>query len=80
MPYYDRFDICEAYYLAEYLYNVSGILQERASNRRRKMSIGYQLYRMNFRISPLFMNYVSLTENGQAIYDELIARLRLDKE
>lgn len=44
----DRFNICQAYAQLESDYNVGGILQERPSNQRRNMSIGYQLSRMGF--------------------------------
>lgn len=73
MPYFDRFDICEAYFLIEMYYNVSGILQERKSNQRRKMSNSYQLWRMKAKMRP-FVNYESLSDNGKAIYDNLLDR------
>ena len=68
MAYFDRFDICEAYLALEWDYNVGGWLQERPSNQRRKESIGVQLLRMTFKLSPLFNGYDSLTENGKEIY------------
>lgn len=72
-PYFDRFDICEAYYLLEADYNFSGVLLERRSNQRRCMSTGFQLHRMDFRPSPL-LSYENLTENGRAIYDQFVSR------
>ena len=75
--YWDRFDICEAYYVAEMLWNVGGIMQERESNQRRNMSTGYQLHRMRFNPRPSLNDRDSLTENGQAIYDALLARCGL---
>lgn len=67
--YFDRFDICEAYWQLEVDYNISGVLQERKSNKRRNMSTGYQLSRMHFKISPLHMNYNDLSDNAKAIYN-----------
>lgn len=76
---FDRFDICEAYWVLEADYNVDGWLRERPSNQRRMESIGVQLHRMHF--SPrLDLGYESLTENGQAIYDNAVERLGLPKE
>ena len=72
--YFDRFDICEAYYVAEILWNVSGILQERESNRRRNMSTDYQLHRMGFKPRPMLSGPEDLSDNGRYIYDNLMAR------
>lgn len=77
MAYFDRFDICEAYLALEWDYNVGGWLQERPSNQRRKESIGVQLHRMKFKLSPLFNGYDSLTENGKEIYGAAQQRLGL---
>jgi hypothetical protein len=71
MAYFDRFDICEAHLALEWDYNVSGVLQERPSNRRRSMSTGYQLDRMKFKPGARFNGFESLSENGQEIYREL---------
>lgn len=79
MPYFDRFDICEAHCVLEWDYSVGGWLQERPSNRRRRESTGYQLLRMKFRPSRN-LSYDTLTENGQEIYNELVARYGLPKE
>lgn len=79
MPYFDRFDICEAYLAIENDWHVSGILQERESNRRRNMSTDYQLRRMGFRPSPLFNGFESLTENGKEIYRDLCHRYDFKK-
>lgn len=75
-PTFDRFDICEAHYILESDYNVSGILQERPSNQRRNMSSGFQLSRMHFKPAPN-LSFDTLTENGQAIYKELVKRYQL---
>lgn len=74
MPYFDRFDICDAYALIEAEYHVSGVLRERASNQRRNMSTGFQLHRMEFRQSPLFRGFESLSDNGKEIYSNLVDR------
>lgn len=78
MAYFDRFDICEAHLALEWDYNVSGVLQERPSNQRRKMSTSYQLNRMGFHAAPGFNGYDSLTDNGKEIYNELVQRWALD--
>lgn len=77
MAYFERFDICEAYYAMEIDYNVSGVLQEQPSNRRRNMSTGFQLGRMGFKPSPLFDGFRSLSDNGKAIYSDLVTRYDL---
>lgn len=77
MAYFDRFDICEAYKALEDDYNVSGVLQERPSNRRRAMSTDFQLHRMEFRPSPMFCGFASMSENAQDIYMDLVARYGL---
>jgi hypothetical protein len=80
MPYFDRFDICEAHYLIEVHYNNGGWLHERPSNVRRGKAGGYvgeathvQLYRMQFKPSPL-LTFETLTDNGRDIYRELERR------
>lgn len=74
MPYFDRFDICEAHYALECDYNLGGWLHERPSNQRRMEATHVQLHRMGFRPSPMFNGFDSLTENGQEIYRELESR------
>lgn len=49
MAYFDRYDICCAYQALECDWNVGGILQERQTCARRKMSVGVQLHRMGFK-------------------------------
>lgn len=73
---FDRCDIAEAHYCVEVDYNVSGWLQERPSNRRRMEATHVQLHRMGFRPRP-DLKYETLTENGQEIYDALVAKLKL---
>lgn len=69
---FDRFDICEAYLALETDYNRDGWVPERPSCQRRMESIGVQLHRIQFRPSPFFCGYSSLTENGQAIYNKKV--------
>lgn len=76
---FDRYDICEAHCALEWDYNVGGIVRERPSNRRRNMSTGYQLSRMGFKPSPLFMGYESLSDNGKEIYNNLVELYNLPK-
>lgn len=68
-----RLDICEVYYVLESDYNVSGMLQERSSNQRRKMSTGYQLHRMGFTMPPLRW-YKDFSADQSALYHELEVR------
>ena len=77
MPYFDRFDICEAHYALEMDYHVSGWLQERPSNRRRREATHVQLHRMQFRPGAGFRGFDSLSENGKDIYRELVTRYGL---
>ena len=75
MPYFDRFDICEAHRAIEIHYNVGGWLRERPSNRRRREATHVQLRRMHFEPAPTHADcFDALTENGRAIYRELEAR------
>jgi hypothetical protein len=80
MPYFDRFDICAAYYQLEMDYNVSGILRERPSCRRRNASrgesIAVQLNRLGFR--PGYGGN-AMTENAQEIYNAAAQRFGLTK-
>jgi len=77
MATFDRFDICEAYHLAEMLWNRSGWLQERPSNQRRREACSIQLARMQFKPSPLLSGPEDLTDNGREIYADLLHRLGL---
>ncbi len=79
MPYFDRFDICEAYHCLEMDYNVSGVLWERLDHyrgNRRPESVDYQLHRMHFRGRPN-LEYATLEENGREIYDNFVAKYNL---
>lgn len=60
MPYWDRFDICEAYLAIEMDWNVGGMVKGK--------QYSYQLHKMRFKASPLFRGYKSLSENGKEIY------------
>ena len=79
MPYFNRFDVCEAYLVLEWDYNVGGLLQERPSNQRRNESIGVQLNRMDFH-APIDLSYETLTSNGKEIYDCAVKRLNLPED
>ena len=75
MPYFDRFNICAAHLAIETPYHVSGWLQERPSNRRRRESTGVQLRRMGYCPVPTRADcFDALTDNGKAIYRELETR------
>lgn len=77
MPYFDRFDICEAYLALEWDYNSGGWIQERPSNRRRMESTDVQLRRMHFRPGASFNGFPSLSENGREIYEAARIRWKL---
>lgn len=79
MPYFDRFDICEAHLALEWDYHNGGWLRERPSNRRRMESTDVQLHRMHFRPGAGFRGFDSLSENGQDIYRDLEARYGFTK-
>lgn len=77
-PYFDRYDVVLAHLILEYDYNVSGVLQERPSNRRRKMSTGYQVWRIdpNFARQDLYPLFFA-SDNAKTIYHELVERYNL---
>lgn len=81
MPYFNRFDICEAHSLLEEHFNKDGIVIERPSNRRRNESTGCQLERMQFSPS-MSLSFESMDENGQDIYliNILKWKLPMDEE
>lgn len=79
MPYFDRFDICEAHAVLEWDYNLGGWLRERPSNQRRREATAVQLNRMQFK-ARRDLSYETLTENGREIYDDLIERFKLPKD
>lgn len=76
MPYFDRFDICEAYAVLEWDYNVGGRLRERPSNARRNMSTGFQLSRMQFKPRSNLC-FDTLSDNGKEIYMQQVQKLNL---
>lgn len=73
-PYFDRMDICYAYLVIEWDWNVGGILQERASNKRRNMSTDFQLKRIGFNPGRNFNGFRDLSENAKEIYYNLCLR------
>ena len=79
MPYFDRFDICEAHAVLEWDYNLGGWLHERPSNQRRREATAVQLNRMQFK-ARRDLSYETLTENGREIYDDLLERFKLPKD
>lgn len=78
MPYFDRFDICEAYAALEWDWSLGGWLRERPSNQRRREACAVQLRRMRFKARPN-LSRETLTENGRAIYDAAARRLGLEE-
>ena len=79
MPYFDRFDICEAHYQLEVDYNHGGWLHERPSNQRRMEATQVQLHRMGFSVGAGWNGYESLSENGKEIYHMLRQRYGFDR-
>ena len=73
MPYFDRFDIAEAYAVMEWHWHSGGWLRERESNQRRMEATACQLDRMQFKPRPS-LEFRTLTENGKAIYRQLVDR------
>jgi hypothetical protein len=71
--YFDRFDICEAYAVMEWDYNLGGWLHERPTNRRRMEATSIQLARLRFKPRPN-LSSDTLTENGREIYESLERR------
>ena len=67
MPYFDRFDICEAYYLFAYGYHHGGDTSDGIFNR---------LHRLRFKphcsLACSDIPMMGLTENGAEIYNQLI--------
>ena len=62
---FDRFDICEAYY-AYMMFHHGGQWSK-------EYAMSGTFHRIGFRLSPLFKNEDSLTENGREIYDRLVS-------
>lgn len=67
MPYFDRFDIAEAHWLFFCHWHDGGALYARYSG---------QFSRIGFRPSPMLVDVEDLTENGQAIYHQLVEKLQ----
>ena len=63
---FDRFDICEAYYLFHCLWNMGGQTMHPVSGRE----IHTRLHRMQFEPAPS-LSLETLNENAREIYDEL---------
>tara|TARA_R100001594_G_scaffold93447_1_gene127733 strand:- start:340 stop:537 length:198 start_codon:yes stop_codon:yes gene_type:complete len=61
--YFDRFDICEAFY-------AFAMEQHNGQNSKEYAYFG-RLKKLGFRPSPLFKGYESLNENGKEIYNNL---------
>ena len=72
---YDKFDICEAYYIYYMLWHSGGLTErDRFALKHGRGSIASQCSRMEFRISPMIGDETDLTENGLAIYDALVEK------
>lgn len=69
--YYDKFDICEAYFVYMMLWNVGGLTER---DKYHNHSIGQILHRVKFKPSPLIKDETDLTENGVEIYNNLVYR------
>jgi len=69
MPYFDRFDICEAYYIYAMEYH-GGQWSDLYSVMGRILNLG-------FRLSRLIKCRNDLTDNGKEIYDNLVSSKHL---
>jgi len=63
--YFDRMDICEAYFVYAMLYHEGMGSKEYA--------IFATLERLGFKASPFLNDEDSLTENGREIFDQLVS-------
>ena len=70
---FDRYDICEAYAVMEWEWNLGGWLHERKTNRRRLQATSIQLSRIGFKPGT-WLCWETLSENGQTIYRNLCRR------
>lgn len=77
MPYFDRFDICEAYLALEMDWGQHGVLHERTTFTQGPKQVAAQLHRMKFKPGAAFNGYESLTENGKEIYDAFCIRHKM---
>lgn len=75
---FDRFDVCEAYLAVEWDWHTGGMLPERPSNARRAEATSVQLARIGFEPGAAFRGFVSLSQNGKAIYRLLCERYGFD--
>lgn len=73
MAHFDRYDICEAYAVMEWDWNLNGWLHERKTNQRRMQATSIQLARLGFKPRPN-LQFETLEENGKAIYFDLCNR------
>ena len=78
MAEFNRFDICDAYCVLEWDYNLGGWLRERPSNQRRSQATSVQLLRMAFKPS-MDLSYENMSDNAKEIYRAAEARYGLRK-
>lgn len=77
MPYFDRFDICDAYAAFHTGYHAGGYATGRRErhNGSTNSDIHARLHRIGYRRAGLpLCDVEALSENGRAIYDALVAR------
>ncbi len=81
MAYFNRFDICEAYFVFEMDWNLGGWLPERLSNQRRKEATHIQINRLKYK-NPAIQgtgSFESLSsDNAREIYVQLLDRYRFE--
>ena len=77
MPYFDRFDICEAYAALEHDYSEGGTLRTRGIRGTAWHQVSVQLDRIGFRGSWFTGDADHLTENSLAIYDAYVIKHNL---
>ena len=61
---FDRFDVCEAYYLYAVLYH--------GGQGSKEYALHSVFIRLRFKPAPMMGGPEDLTENGRAIYDRLV--------
>lgn len=77
MPYFDRFDICDAYAQFASDYNVSGYTTGRRErfHGETNSDIFVRLHRMNYTPGHFYPGYADLSSNAKDIYEALALRL-----
>lgn len=76
--YFDRFDVCEAWYIFACLWGTDGTATY-PRHKAQHLEIFGRLHDLQFRPSPM-LSLETLTENGRAIYRALCVRHGYDPD